>query len=196
MPNKTCTKCGIEKHLADFVKNKSKKGGLGSYCRTCATANSNAWRNENPDKAKETKDKNRSKPESREKARLYSKNYANENREQYNSNQKRWRESHPEAWMWQVAKQRAKAQGVPFEITKADVVIPAFCPILGIPLSKGDGVTHASSPSLDKIIPELGYVPGNVQVISLRANAMKNDASFADMIALGEWAQSRIMKEG
>lgn len=118
--------------------------------------------------------------------------YKKSNPKKAAESQSRWREANPESWMWQVAKQRAKTQGIAFEITKADVIIPAFCPILGIPLSKGDGVTHANSPSLDKIVPELGYVPGNVQVISLRANAMKNDASFEEMIALGKWAQSQI----
>ena len=32
-----------------------------------------------------------------------------------------------------------------------------------------------NSPSLDKIIPELGYVKGNVRVISFKANKYKND---------------------
>ena len=49
-------------------------------------------------------------------------------------------------------------------ITKDDIVIPSHCPVLGIPLfqtlGKKGGGDH--SPSLDKVRPELGYVPGNV----------------------------------
>ena len=32
------------------------------------------------------------------------------------------------------AKARARTFGVPFEITKEDIVIPEFCPVLGIPI--------------------------------------------------------------
>jgi hypothetical protein len=32
-------------------------------------------------------------------------------------------------------------------------------------------------------------VKGNVQVISFKANAMKQNASIADMIMLGKWAE-------
>ena len=35
--------------------------------------------------------------------------------------------------------------------------------------------------SLDCIIPELGYVPGNVAVISRRANTIKNDATIEEL---------------
>jgi hypothetical protein len=35
---------------------------------------------------------------------------------------------------------------------------------------------------LDKIVPELGYVKGNVQVISTLANTMKNQASIEQLL--------------
>jgi hypothetical protein len=43
------------------------------------------------------------------------------------------------------------------------------------------------SPSLDRIKPELGYVPGNIQVISARANVMKNDATPEELLAFANW---------
>lgn len=43
------------------------------------------------------------------------------------------------------------------------------------------------SRSLDRIIPELGYVPGNVQVISQLANAMKWDSTREERIAFANW---------
>jgi hypothetical protein len=48
------------------------------------------------------------------------------------------------------------------------------CPVLGIPIILG-GKLSKNSPSLDKMVPGLGYVRGNVLVISHRANTMKGD---------------------
>lgn len=79
--------------------------------------------------------------------------------------------------MLQCARDRARAKGLPFSITIEDVVIPAVCPLLGISIEPGDGKLHANSPSLDRLRPELGYVPGNVIVISYRANAIKQNAT-------------------
>jgi len=56
-----------------------------------------------------------------------------------------------------------------------------MCPILGIPLIPGIGAQSPNSPSLDRIIPSLGYVKGNIAVISYRANAMKNDATIDEL---------------
>ena len=38
-----------------------------------------------------------------------------------------------------------------------------------------------SSPSLDKVIPSLGYVKGNIWVISYRANTIKNNCTFEEI---------------
>ena len=70
----------------------------------------------------------------------------------------------PEYIMFTNAKKRAKKAGLPFDIEIDDVVIPDVCPLIGIPLSKGEGTFHDGSPSLDKIINKHGYVKGNVWV--------------------------------
>nr|DAO50658.1 MAG TPA: restriction endonuclease [Caudoviricetes sp.] len=81
------------------------------------------------------------------------------------------------------AKRRALSQGIPFDIDYTDIHIPEYCPLLGIKLNKhiGDGGRFDDSPSLDKIIPELGYVKGNVWIISDRANRIKSDASLEEL---------------
>jgi hypothetical protein len=75
----------------------------------------------------------------------------------------------PELTIWQRAHRRAASLSVPFGIGVRDVTIPERCPALGIPLTLGERRT-ANSPSLDRIIPYKGYVPGNVRVISDKAN--------------------------
>lgn len=77
------------------------------------------------------------------------------------------------------AKKRAQEKELPFDLTEDDIVIPDKCPVLGIKLEAqyGRGGLASNSPSLDRIYPWLGYVKGNVIVISHRANRLKNDAT-------------------
>ena len=67
---------------------------------------------------------------------------------------------------------------LPFDIELADVKIPVACPVFGIVLDtdvpRGHGKQSDSAPSLDRVIPALGYVRGNIQVISWRANRLKH----------------------
>lgn len=95
-----------------------------------------------------------------------------------------------EGLMLHKAKRRALDLGVPFNITRADIQIPDTCPILGIRLAAGDGVSRDSSPSLDRIIPEMGYVPGNVAVISQRANQIKNSGTADEHDMIARWIRT------
>lgn len=80
------------------------------------------------------------------------------------------------------AKTRAKRDGVLFSMTIDDVIVPEICPVLGIPITVGDGVTGDGSPSIDRIIPSRGYVHGNVWVISHKANTIKSDATPVELM--------------
>lgn len=82
---------------------------------------------------------------------------------------------HPLGPMLARARQRAKRDNVPFDISANDIVLPTHCPILLIELDYGRDKVGNNSPSLDKVIPALGYVKGNVRVISNRANQKKSD---------------------
>ena len=54
---------------------------------------------------------------------------------------------------------------------------PTHCPILGIELDYFLEYRAENSPSFDQIIPGKGYVSGNVQILSWRANRIKNDGT-------------------
>lgn len=130
-------------------------------------------------------------------------------REQINEYNRKWRAENPEqtkrAWQRQqlnnpagtlirAAKQRAKKRGLEFNIDYEDVVVPKFCPILGIPLIVGVGSGYGgnqNSPSLDRIDNSKGYIKGNVQVISHLANSMKSTADKETLIKFANW----ILKE-
>lgn len=111
------------------------------------------------------------------------------------SNKRHWRAKQgPALYLWQNARQRAKKQGVPFSIRVADIEIPATCPVLGLPIHPAVGVgkrgPRDTSPSLDRLRPELGYVKGNIVVISHRANMLKNTGTCAEFEALLGWMRS------
>lgn len=103
--------------------------------------------------------------------------------------------STPEYRMWVKAKSRAKEQGLPFDLEVKDIVIPSHCPVFNIPLACGTNGFHPNSPSLDKLIPNKGYVKGNVRVISNRANEIKKDASLEELEALTAWLKKELQNE-
>jgi hypothetical protein len=82
------------------------------------------------------------------------------------------------------ARWRAKRLGIPFNLTEADVSIPAICPILGLEIVMNNTKQDWNSPSLDRIIPGLGYVKGNVLCISFRANSIKGSATLEELRAV------------
>lgn len=122
-------------------------------------------------------------------------------KERYADHQRRWRQENPErskeidnlsytktkqhnqvSRMLSAAKARAKLGGLEFNITHEDIVIPEYCPILtDIKLERH---SHRTRPELDRRDNSLGYVKGNVLVISGRANRLKSDASVAELKAI------------
>jgi hypothetical protein len=103
----------------------------------------------------------------------------------------------PRSTMLWSARGRARRKGLQCTITLGDIVIPAHCPILGMPLKVKTGSRgHADhSPSLDRIDPKLGYTPANVQVISQLANIMKNSATLEQLEKLGQCAHEYAIRQ-
>jgi predicted DNA binding CopG/RHH family protein len=85
-------------------------------------------------------------------------------------------------------KSRAAAKNIPFNLDVSDIVVPDVCPVLGIEIftQPGLGTNQPNSPSLDRMVPELGYVKGNVRVISNRANLLKSNAEIWELEAVLE----------
>jgi hypothetical protein len=112
------------------------------------------------------------------------------------ASQTAWRSRNVVGVLLGKAKDRCRTTGVRFDLSLADVEVPEFCPILGVKLTypgmygsdqRGPRTTSAS---LDRIIPALGYVRGNVRVISHRANKMKNDGTLEEHERLVAWLRS------
>ena len=105
----------------------------------------------------------------------------------------RRRKNHPETFLLTGAKHRAKKFSLPFNLKVEDIIIPKFCPVLGIKLKIGKR-GNPTSPSLDRVIPKLGYVKGNIVVISRRANFLKNDATLSELRSVVKWL-TKTLKE-
>jgi len=80
---------------------------------------------------------------------------------------------------------RVRNTTIPFSLTldylhtlAKDIMV---CPILKLPLQYAGGKLCDRSASLDRFIPDLGYVPGNVWIICDKANRMKSDADPNDI---------------
>ena len=84
------------------------------------------------------------------------------------------------------AKARSKKRGLAFNIDMSDVVIPAVCPVFGTPFV----VNTEYAATIDRKDPMKGYVKGNVQVISYRANMLKNNASSEELEKVLEYVRA------
>ena len=92
-----------------------------------------------------------------------------------------------------AARTRAKRTGLPCTLELSDIVIPEFCPVFPtIKLNRDNSVQSFDSPSLDRLIPELGYVKGNVTVMSAKANTIKQNATPEEIMAVAVWFKKEL----
>lgn len=133
--------------------------------------------------------------ENPERARQRSKDYYWSNREEIKRRQRERRNRNLAAALVADAKKRALKRNIPFGLCPSDIVVPDTCPILGLPLVVNRGRCGPNSPTLDRIIPDVGYVPGNVQVISHRANTIKSDATADELEAVARYIRNAAYKQ-
>jgi hypothetical protein len=166
---KVCSKCMTEQDRKNFCKGKRFSDGLQPWCRVC----SKAYRNEKRRHLYSLAEKRRVSPE-------YRKRECQKQRERH--------DAHNNKCLLESARRRAKLNGLPFNLELEDIEIPVLCPVLGIPMKK----RTRYAPSLDKIIPSLGYVKGNIQVVSRQANTMKNNATPEELLAFSRHWKKRL----
>lgn len=99
--------------------------------------------------------------------------------------------SDPTRKLIMLARQRANKRGQDFGIDESDVVIPATCPVLGLPIVFGPGIPlHDNTPTIDRIRNEQGYVKGNVIVVSWRANRLKSNSTPKELRAIAQFYEA------
>lgn len=157
--HKICTKCLMNKHVGDYHKDKRLSCGIKAICKSCYSIyNKSRWR----------------------KALLL-------NREKASKRNKKFRRNNPELILFQLAKCRAKNKNVIFTLSIEDIIIPEFCPVLGIKLIVGNRKLKNDSPSIDRFDQTKGYTKENIRIISWRANRLKSDATFEEIKKIYEY---------
>ncbi len=76
-----------------------------------------------------------------------------------------------------------------FSLKLKDIPAPSHCKYLGIKLfylKSNLGQVPPNAASIDKIDPNKGYIPENIQVISFLANRMKNDATIEQLVTFAK----------
>lgn len=106
----------------------------------------------------------------------------------------RYKISNPFKWKCGKTKSRARSLKIPFDLTSEylESIWTGYCPISLVKLQWDTSRLNPDAAELDRIIPELGYVKGNVVFLSRRINRIKSDASFEEIKKLGEWLGSKV----
>jgi hypothetical protein len=114
-----------------------------------------------------------------DKIKAYMKEYSKSGKKKRNAekdklSREEWIKKHWHQYILCAAKHRAKKQGSEFNLTVKDIQVPEYCQFTGLKIEPFSENYYAR-PSLDRIVPELGYTRGNVRVISQAANLLKSD---------------------
>jgi hypothetical protein len=87
-------------------------------------------------------------------------------------------------------KANASKSGLEWSLSFGDLSWPTHCPILGIELDYFTEMRQENSVSFDRIDSTKGYITGNVQVISWRANRIKNDGTAGEHRKIASYLDS------
>ena len=165
MITKICSICGLEKLLTDFYFRKD-KNDYRHDCKECGKKRDKRKR-ENPEYYEIRKEYDR----------RYYHTHKKECHERTSIRRRKFRETHPERYIWMHIRNKCRKKNIPFNFEVSDIIIPKYCPILGIELKMGNLANQDNAASVDRAIPALGYVKGNVSIMSKRANTIKNDGT-------------------
>jgi hypothetical protein len=171
-----CTQCEENKSFSCFSKKHTGKYGLSSRCKQCCLINERLERGHGITDINLLTDKQ--KKVRKRRVELW----------------KVQSRKNPEKTLLLAAKSRAKAKNLEFNITENDICINKTCPVLGIAIEKSDKTNNYNSISLDRLDSTKGYTKDNINIISLRANKIKSDATFEEFEAIYKWWKSELKK--
>lgn len=128
-----------------------------------------------------------SKEEKKKLKKLYDFIYYSKNQEKRQQTTSKWLQQRPEIRIYNSSRANARKTNREFTLTIEDIVIPEYCPILGVKLT--NILQHGKqryNPSIDRIDTSKGYTKDNIHIVSFLANKMKNDATKEELIAFAK----------
>jgi len=93
------------------------------------------------------------------------------------------------------AKARAKILNIPYNLTAEylESIWIGVCPVLHKEIYLYEKQNEEFSAELDRFVPNLGYVKGNVHFLSRKANRIKNNSSIEDIENLLNWMKKNAI---
>jgi len=198
---KNCSKCKQEKQKTEFSANVSMKDGLNPLCKVCDLGKHELLARKYQKKHEselpihnEEELKTCTKCGTQKTVRDFAIDTKRKNglcvwcRSCVSANSKLHRANNVTRYLFRSARNGAKQRGLEFSITEEDLVVPEHCPIFGFKMEPGG--KRSTSPSVDRIDNTKGYIPGNVVVVSVKANHVKSDCSMEELKRLVEFYES------
>jgi len=118
-----------------------------------------------------------------EKHRRLAREYYHKHKMRLNPKKQQWDMDNYEWVLWSSCKGRARRAGLDFNLELSDIVIPEVCPYLQTPITKilGKKVVWTNA-SVDRIYNDIGYIKGNIRIISRMANSMKQHSTQEQLL--------------
>lgn len=91
-------------------------------------------------------------------------------------------------------KQNVKATKWEWSVTYHDIEWNTICPVFGVEIDWFAEKKNSFSPSFDRVDSKKGYIPGNVRIISLRANCIKNDGTAEEHLLIADYINEHLKK--
>lgn len=148
-----CRKCGIKKELSVefFYKTSGFRLGYNTICKLCHAEN-NRKRWHDP-----------------------------KNKVPREANYEQWKIDNIQRIILNKKRSHAKEYNFDFNLELNDIIIPKYCPVFGIELKVVFNTRADESISVDRINSNLGYIKGNIIIVSWKANRLKGEADINQM---------------
>lgn len=166
---KFCTKCRTLKPLSKFCLSKKGRFGVSSLCKECDNKKSKKYYEDNIEKMREC-----------------SRKYHKANTEKVRERKRKYHKANQFKMSILKLKNRSRKKAIPFDLDIEHLeqlweICEGICPMTGVPMLKmSEKGRDQFVMSVDRIIPEKGYIKGNVRLVSLWYNVARsnNDDEF------------------
>ena len=177
MDTKTCKKCGTDKQITKFKQTKQWRGNVCQECR-------------NTQRVERYHTVEKNDPGFVEENRQRAKSHYQENREAHYATSREWRNTTEIGyWTNKITSIKANCRARGLDCTVDWRYLKALfdnqfglCKLTGVPLVLSRKKRELHTCSVDRIKNNLGYIEGNVRLVTLQANFAKSEGNDLELI--------------